>query len=472
MKKLIISVTALFAIASSAFSQQIFRSTYFLEGYNQRHEFNPAFASNTSYFALPIMGGFNLESQSNLGVNTFIYPVDGKLTTFMNSAVPADKFLGKLDKMNQIAVNNNISLFSLGIKKEKSFYTFDINLKTEGNINLPYSLFDFMKNAGNSQHYDISGLSLQCRSRAELGFGYSRSITDRLRVGGRLKFLVGLSSFEADIKKMNVQMTEDRWSIKSKGILKSSSVLEFQTKGETGAKIDDPSESDLLDFSKIKKDWGSLLNGFGAAIDLGAEMEVIQGLKVSLAINDLGFMGWKNATIAQTSGKGWIFDGFNNVSMDGGNDDSLDGQVDDLTDDMFDMFDFRITGKNKTNCKMLSATINAGAEYTMPFYSGLSAGLTGTSYINGAYSWTEGRLFVNVKPTRWFSASVNGAMSKFGPTFGAVIGFHVTGFNIFIGSDHIQFDYAKAYRNLYYPYGKMNFNLNFGISFNLGRNRK
>ena len=45
MKKAIIFIIIALAAAEGAFAQQIFRSTYFLEGYNHRHQFNPAFAS-------------------------------------------------------------------------------------------------------------------------------------------------------------------------------------------------------------------------------------------------------------------------------------------------------------------------------------------------------------------------------------------------------------------------------------------
>ncbi len=471
MKKIIIIILTALCLAGTVQAQQLFRSTYFLEGYNMRHQFNPAFAPNTNYFAISGLSSLGIETQSNLGVSTFLYPVDGKLTTFMNSAVSADEFLSKLRNNNQINIDNNVSLLSIGIKKSKSFYSFDLNVRTQSAFNLPYSLFDFMKNAGIAQHYDISGVSINCNSRVELAFGYGRSINDRIRVGGRLKFLVGIANIDADIDEMKIQMTEDKWSIKSKGVLKSASPLYFKTKGETGAKVDDPSDNDLINFGKTGIFKEVPVNGYGAAIDLGAEMEVIDGLKVSLAVNDLGYMCWTDATIAKTSEEEWSFDGFDDISLNGGKDNSLSKQFKALRKDIAAMYDFRRTDIDAKYGKMLAATINAGAEYTMPFYNGMSVGLLGTSYINGNYSWTEGRLFLNLKPAKWFSASVNGAISKFGPTFGAVIGVHVTGFSLFFGTDHLPFNYAKAYKNIVYPYGKANTSFNFGISFNLGKNK-
>ena len=468
MKKTIIFIMMALA-AGNVFAQQTFRSTYFLEGYNHRHQFNPAFSSATSYFAVPLLSSFNLESQSNMGVNTFLYPVDGKLTTFMNSAVPANEFLGKLSANNQLNLDNRISLMSFGIRRNESFFSFDVNMRTSVAVNLPYSLFDFMKNAGQFQHYDISDLSAKINSRVEFALGYSRSVTERLNVGARVKFLVGAANVEADIDRMNIQMTEDKWSIQSHGILKSSSFMNIPTKGESGTVTD--KDRDMLDFDNIDVRDGSYISGFGAAIDLGAELEIIDGLKVSLAVNDLGYMSWRNTTVAQTSGEGWSFDGFDNVSFDGDKENSLKNQFDDLTDDVADMFDFRRTEKDGTDGGMIAATVNAGVEYTMPFYKGLSAGLLSSTYINGVFTWTEARLFANLKPAKWFSCGVNYAVSKFGSTVGAVMGIHVPGFNIFIGSDHLTFDFAKADEGILYPYGKLNTNINFGISFNLGKMR-
>lgn len=470
MKKIIILMAASVLAAGSAFAQQSFRSAYFLDGYNHRHEFNPAFASRTSYFSVPVISAFNLETQSNLGVSTFLYPVNGKLTTFMNSSVSADEFLGKLDPENRLNLNNRISLFSLGIKSRKSFLTFDAGMKTTTDVNLPYGLFDFMKNAGKYQQYEISDISAKIDSRLEFALGYSRQVSDRLNVGARVKFLVGIANIEANIDRMSIQMNEDKWLIQSQGTLKSSSFMDIKTKGESGAEISDPSDKDMLDFDSIEAtEDGSLISGFGAAIDLGAEMEVIDGLKISFAVNDLGYMSWKNTISAQTSGKGWSFEGFDEVALDGDKENSLKKQFEDLTDDMMDMFDFRRTEKDGTNGGMISATINAGVEYSMPFYRDLSAGVLSSTHINGGYTWTEARLFANLRPARWFSCGVNYAVSKFGSTMGAVIGFHTSGFSMFVGSDHLNFKLAKANGSLLYPYERLNADINFGISFNLGK---
>lgn len=467
MKKTIIAIVAALVSAVGASAQQAFLSTYFLEGYNHRHQFNPAFASNTSYFAVPVLSSFNLETQSNLGISTFLYPVDGRLTTFMDSVIPAEDFLGKLSAENLFNVDNRISMMSFGIRKDKSFFSFDVNAITSVSVNLPYSLFDFMKNSGNSQNYEISNITARMNGRLEFAFGYSRSVSKRLNIGARVKFLMGAANVEVDVERTEIQTNDDKWSVHSYATLKSSSFMDIKTKGETGAEIEKPSDRDMLDFGNIKANGGKLVNGFGAAVDLGAEMEVAKGFKISLSINDLGYMGWRNATVARTSGEEWSYDGFKDISFDG-NKENWNDQIDDLIEETLDMFDFRRTEKNGTHGGMIAATLNAGVEYTMPFYSALSAGLLSSTRINGKYSWTEARLFANLRPAKWFSCGLNVAMERFGWGVGAAIGFHAPGFSLFIGSDHLPLQRIKVYDDILYTYGKLNTDVNLGISFNLG----
>ena len=62
-------------IAAGAFvgsAQEASRSGYFLEGYNFRHQLNPAFAPENNYVAIPVLGNLGVGLSSNVGVNTFI----------------------------------------------------------------------------------------------------------------------------------------------------------------------------------------------------------------------------------------------------------------------------------------------------------------------------------------------------------------------------------------------------------------
>lgn len=478
MKKFLFTILVSMLAAASALAQQsMLRSAYFLSGYNGRGDMNPAFSAERNYFSLPTLGGTALSVQSNMGVSTFLYPLDGQLTTFMNSNVSPDDFLSKLKNNNRLGVNVGMSVFSLGIWGHKSFFTFGIRQRVNAGLNVPYSLFDFMKNAGKSQYYDISDIAVNADAYMEYSFGWSRQFADKINVGARVKFLMGEGRAEARIDKMHVQMTEDRWSVTSSGTLTAAcGLLDVKTKGETGAEIDSPEDVDLLDEFDFKEvngsNIGSVIGGYGAAIDLGAELELIPGLRLSLAVNDLGGILWNSVTEAKTRKDSWSFEGFDDISFDEGEgkENSLSEQFKALGDDFQNLAKFYRTAKDASKLKMLTMTLNFGAEYVMPFYKGLTAGFLSSSRFNGPYTWSEGRFYANLKPCDWFSFATNYAISSYGSTMGAALGFHVAGFNMFLGADAIGFKYAKASdKGLVYPYGQLHFGLNFGISFNIGR---
>ena len=376
MKRILFTILVSMLATTSAFAQQsMLRSAYFMSGYNGRGDLNPAFSAERNYFSLPSLGGTALSVQSNMGVSTFLYPLDGQLTTFMNSNVSPDDFLSKLKNNNRLGVNVGMSVFSLGIWGRKSFFTFGIRQRVNAGLNVPYSLFDFMKNAGKSQYYDISDVAVNADAYMEYSFGWSRQFADKINVGARVKFLLGEGRAEARIDKMHVQMTEDRWSVTSSGTLTAAcGLLDVKTKGETGADVDSPEDMDLLDEFDFKEvngsNIGSLIGGYGAAIDLGAELELIPGLRLSLAVNDLGGILWNSVTEAKTRKDSWSFEGFDDISFNEGEgkENSLSEQFKALGDDFQDLAKFYRTAKDASKFKMLTMTLNFGAEYVMPFY--------------------------------------------------------------------------------------------------------
>ncbi|MCD8313545.1 MAG: hypothetical protein LUC24_05230 [Bacteroidales bacterium] len=64
-------------------------------------------------------------------------------------------------------------------------------------------------------------------------------------------------------------------------------------------------------------------------------------------------------------------------------------------------------------------------------------------------------------------------ISNFGSSLGSAINFHCAGLNFYLGADTIPFRYTVALQDigLNLPLGKANFNLNFGLAFNVSRRR-
>ena len=484
MKKIIIAITLLAAGACiAANAQEPMKSGYFVENYNYRHQLNPAFASSRSYYALPGIGNLNVTTQGNMGISTFLYPYNGQLTTFMNSSVSSEEFLGKLSSNNNLGVSVSVPLLSVGTwGKKGGFTTFEITTKTNVAMNLPYDLFDFMKNVGSKQNYNIGNLGVRSKVYTELAIGHAHKITDRLNVGAKLKILLGLANVDAKIDRMQVSMAEDSWSVDAKGSINASvPMLKVPTKGETGTAAD-PSQNNEIDFDAIGdsfefdsvNDVFSSLSaglGYGAAIDLGATYEfdsgLLNGLNLSAAILDLGFISWGNTVNAVTSPDPWYFDGFNDIAFDSESEGTLNDQINALGDDLADMLKFEKVSEGKRKANMLACTVNIGAEYALPWYKKLRFGFLSSTYFNRPFTWSEGRFSANVAPVSWFEASVNYACSSFGSSLGWVLNFHPNGFNFFIGTDHM----ITRVTPQYIPVGNANATVSLGFNITFGKKK-
>lgn len=465
-------LAAVIASGLCASAQETSRSAYFLDGYSMRHQLNPAFSGEHNYISIPALGNFNAGMMSNVGVNTFIYKMaDGNLTTFMNKSVSADEFLSKINDNNKVNVNADITLLSAGFRAFKGFNTITIGVRTDVGVNLPGGLFEFMKlgQTGPNTQYDLSDLSVRANAMGEIALGHSHKLTDKIEIGAKVKVLLGGGNIDAKINNMQVRMSDTQWSIEADGELNAAAGtgLYLPTKEEAGVEYSNPSQADEIAWDEIDYDSFSM-TGFGLGFDLGATYKVIPGLQLSAAIRDLGFMSWSNNINAVTPATSWTFNGFENIAIDntlpGYDDNTLSEQLDAVWDDMQDMLNFRKTQQGGSRTASLAATMHIGAEYTMPFYSGLTAGLLYTQRFNGPFSWSEGRISANIKPVKWFDATINYAASTYGSSFGWMLNFHPRGFNFFIGSDHQFFNITPQVL----PVGKANAALTMGMNITFG----
>lgn len=468
-----IAIAAAMATALAVNAQGETRTAYFLDGYSFRHELNPAFGNDHTYVSVPVLGDLSVGIHSNVGVDNFLYRTTGgqyKLTTFMSPYVDADEFLKRMPGMSRINGGLDMTLLSAGFRAFGGFNTVSIGVSAGVSAKIPKSFFEFAKvgQEGNATEYDIDGMKLRGNAIADISLGHSRKITDKIRVGAKFKFLIGAGDVRADIDNLHVRLADDKWMLRANGSMKAAagSGLVMPTYAESGKEYSSPGMADRIDWDGIEYNNFSL-SGYGAAIDLGATWEVMPGLEVSAALNDLGFISWKDVITASMPGIEWSFDGFHNVAFKSSQDDyenkRLKDQWDTLSDDFKDAMNFHRTGVNEKSTEFLAATLHLGAEYKMPFYDKLSAAFLYTGHYGDCDLWNEGRIYAIVKPVRWFNATVNYAYSTFGNSFGWMLNFHPRGFNFFVGSDHMIFKITPQG----IPVGRAtaNVNLGFNVSF-------
>lgn len=483
-------LTAAFALAvtGSALAQtQSSRSAYFLEGSTYRHELNPAFIGERGYFSFPALGNLDFGVQSTAGIGSFLYKLpDGRLTTFMHESVSGQEFVDGLPNRFKLGANVNENIFSLGFHAWGGFNTLGISIKSDTRINMPSELFKFMKLGMASEtgsQYIVNGLNMMSTNYAEIAFGHARTINNHLTVGAKLKALVGLAKANVRIDKLTITASQDAWTITPQGaeLYASAKGLIVPTKGETGNYQEDDYILDAngnrtdqlktgtdqqIDYDGVDFDDKNIgPTGFGLALDLGAVYK-LGDWQFSAAVLDLGFIGWKN-TVKGTMSNDFEFSGFENIAVKDteGNANSLENQSDALLDDLKDMAKFTKEADGMKRTTALAATLNFGAQYTLPAYDRLNFGLLSTTRLQGKHTWTEARLSANVSPLSGFEASVNYALSNFGSAAGLMLNFHPRGFNFFVAADVPLGKLEPAYCA---PIGRAALNVNLGINFTFG----
>lgn len=426
IKTAIISATAVLSFGAVA---QNTNSAYFTEGYTHRYQLNPAFDNEKNFISIPGVGNINVATHGTIGLDNIFYNVDGKTTTFMNPAVDAS-FLNDINDVSRLAGDVNINLLSAGFKAFNGYNTVSINVRGNLNTHLPKTIFSFMKEGVENKTYDISDFDAHADVYGEIALGHSHKLGDKWRVGGAVKFLLGGANIDAKFNKAELTLGEDEWSAITNAEVQASVkglTYEHDINKETGHEYVSGMDVD-----------GTGLNGFGMAFDLGAEFKPNQDWTFSAALLDLGFINWNNNMVASTGGDKSFTTSTYSFNVDEDAPNNFSDEFDMMMNDLSALYELDDEGDAGSRTTTLGATLNLGAEFTLPVYRNLKFGLLNSTRIQGDYSWTEFRLSANINPVKPFSAGANFAVGTYGCSFGWLMNVNVTGFNMFVGMDHFM----------------------------------
>ena len=419
---------------------QTSNSGYFNEGYLYRYEMNPAFAGERSFFSMPALGNINVAMRSNVGVETFLYNIDGKTTTFMNPKVGTSEFLDGIKDKNRVNEEMKLNVLSIGFKGIGGYNTIGINVRERASLNLPGELFRLAKQGPENRTYDISDLGAQAVGYGEVGLGHSHQLNKHLRIGATLKVLLGLGQVDAEFDKAQLTLGENSFNaITNAEVNASVKGLEYETemkeRGPKGQATQHTYVNDV-DIDNVG------LNGTGFAVDLGVEYRINDDWNLSASLLDLGSISWKETHQASTNGDREFQTDKYIFNFDDDAYHSFENEADRLTEGLASLYELQDNGNVGKRSTGLGATLNLGVQYTLHSYRNLSFGFLSTTRMNGAYSWNEERLSANWK-SKIFSATADVAIGTFGASFGWLLDFHPTGFGLFVGMDHTIGDLAK-----------------------------
>lgn len=466
-------------LISTGTKAQNLNSAYFLDGYTYGHVMNPAKNyDRNGYISFPGLGHIGAGTHGNLDMKDVLYknPNGGSgLVTFLHPDLSTKEVMSHFHKNNKVLVDSRIEVLGFGFKAFNGFNTFDLAVRANAGANLPYELFDVVKNLQNKD-YNINKVGATASAWIELGLGHSHQVNEAWRVGGKFKILLGGANMRAKGENLSLKLAdENQWTATANASFECStkglSWGELKTKQHSAEYMKEhPNEPrtykevnfDNMDIDNYGVDGGGFALDFGAEWDLGKQ-DLVEGLKVSAALLDLGFIKWKNTLTAANRGETFEFDGFHDIKVKNADGVKIEDQWEDLGDQLEDLYQLE-AGDIIKKVHGLGATLNIGVEYALPSYDKLSFGLLSTTRIQGSYSWNEERISVNVSPAKGFEVAVSGAVGTQGASVGGVINVHPRGFNLFFGMDHVLGKLSKQYIPL-----KSNADFYIGINFPFGK---
>lgn len=489
MKHLEFTVKGLFAVALLFVAQTMFaqslRTGYFMDGNLFRYRINPAFMGERSYFSIPLLGGVSVTTEGNIGFSDIFHesPLgNNDYVFFTHNSVDTKDFLGGLNTNNDIHLNTDLTLFSAGFRARGGYMTLDLTMRSRVALNIPYDLFRFMKVANPMLDDLINGripdedmgpgtfnagnLNFNTRNYLDFSAGYAFAANEHLNLGFRAKVIAPIGYADVGFDEMNINYDNiDRWNIQAHGAAKAAMGGQFKYDDRM---INGVRENIVMGHTGYEFDF----YGFGLGLDFGFTYDLsdalLDGLKVSGSLNDLGFIYWDGVLNAEMAGETYSFEGFNRLGIITGT-ESIDDQINDLTKDLGDFLAMR-EGEEESFTSGLGAKLNIGAEYEMPFYKKLSVGALYTHCFDDFYSYDQTSLVLTVSPLAVCDFALSSTFADYGTRFGAMANFHFTGFSFFVGTDCMLSDLSDS--KYPFPNDNLNANLSLGVNISFAKAKK
>ena len=428
---------------------QYLRTSYFMEGTSSRLELNPGLQPMRGYFNIPVLGSFNVGTSSNvLGINDIVDVLDSGEDIFLN-----DDLYSRLKSDNRLNVNLKTDVLSFGWYAGKGFWNVNVGLRADVGASIPQSMFEYLRRVNNTEDINgsFSNMNFNLNAYAEIGLGYSRQITEKLSVGGRVKVLLGIARAEMAVDNFDIYVDDaltngDYTELNPYQTYGSATVnARVSTTMKGGGLSFDETTGQIDGFDIDGSNFGIAGAGFG--IDLGASYKVWDNLTVSAAVLDLGFIKWKEGetTVAAPANGSFEVTGSNYQ-------DFLDGDF--LSMDRFNFVqDKEAAEDTKTT---LASTILLAGECGL-LDNKLSVGAIYTARFAEPKTLNELTFSATYRPKNWFNIAASySPIQAGGKSFGLALKLGA----LFLGTDYMYFGNSSKAVNAF-----------IGLSIPLGKSR-
>jgi hypothetical protein len=433
----------LFVLDSSAQNSQVL---YYMN-LPQRHLLNPALTpTNSVYIGLPVLSGVNLNVNNNFFSfsDVFIKGVAAdSIVTFLHPDYDPAKFLAKIKDINSLEPELQVQLFSLGFRAGKDLYIYlDVNERVDANIALPGDIFRLALK-GNEQFVgstiDLSSLRGDIIGYSEIGLGFSKNFTSKLRLGIKPKILLGIATASINNNSLGITVNDDyTHTLNADMMVNFSAPVTVYTTGQNSF---DSIKFDDSRFKNGKDIVNYILNSknIGFGIDIGAEYSFSDRLRVSAAVTDLGYIKWKRDISNLKAKSQYTFSGVNLLDVYNGT-----MTFDSLGKEMLDSLkqSFYLTNKATPFTTTLPFGVTLGGSYNLT--KSVSLGLLSyTKFIGKQYKEAL-TLSANVNFGNAFSTTLAyTAMNSRYDNLGFGMAFRPGWFQIYFLADRIPVTWNK-----------------------------
>lgn len=444
-------------------------SLYFLENVPQSNFVNPAMAPRCNGFiGIPAVNSIYLNFQTNIPANTLLQATDSGTVTLLSQYYDYSDLYKSIGDGVTIRTYELISPLVFGFRLKKGYVTFAISEKIKMNAFLAKGIFEIPeKGFPEGTEIDLANTGIDAQLYQEYALGYSRNISKKFRVGGRLKLLQGMASIKSEVNKASLKTSKDVWNLDLQGTIYSSGPLEIVT-DEAGL-IDSVYIKDIfkdIDAAELFKEYGTSFQNMGFAVDLGATYDLNRNWSFSISVNDLGFISWKKDLNSIHFNGDYDFTGLN---IDNSNVDSISQTVDALLDSIKTAVNYH-AGKEKFTTT-LGTMVHAGIEYNVNHV--FSVGLLSRSTFDRNYFHQEFNLSANLNLYKFLTANLNYNIATNGENYlGLGIALRGGPLQFYMLLDHIPVVYTNYVledgTNIAGPYDLRAFNVMFGFNLIFG----
>lgn len=457
MKRFIHILILVVVVIYSRYSYAQEHTVLMLDELPQSNYFNPALSPKSSgYIIAPGISGISLGFENTGFCFDDAFQKDKNDTLYFN----LNKLSEKISDYNLTTANIEIPIFGVGFTVKNNFFTISATNKTRADIVVPASILDIRYGNYNYKtekpvNHSLSDLYTRAFNYFEYAVGFSRPITERIRLGVKAKLLMGnfaLYSNKLDVKIETIQ--DDHkfiMDVYTNGEIYTSAPLNV-THDEEGYVDEVEWDSDIMSISSSKNT--------GVAFDLGVTYKLTDKVTIGASVLDLGFISWKETPNTFVSNNNFTFSG---VNINGSVKDDPETKVTDtyweqLKDSLTRFADLR--HKTKTFKTPLSA--NALIHLSYKPFKWLQAGgvVSGVIVDKRLYARVSCNLTLRAKNWLAYIASLS-IDPGYATSIGHGLALTAPGFQFFVIAERLPLSTLTS----------RSAQLRFGFNFPIGRNK-